>query len=175
MLVVDRHICMIGRMLHESRPQRDPRGGVHMPPSWVESAATYFITINCKKRGLPQLTEGDVPRSLFEAVSHYHQELKWWPEIVLLMPDHLHALVAFSWKDGRGMNGTIQDWKRYTSRTFGIEWQRDWHDHRIRNQGDHADKWSYIANNPVRAGLVADHAEWPHVWFPDRQGRQGPF
>ena len=162
-------------MLPESRPQRDQREDIHMPPQWVESAATYLITINCKKRGVPQLTQGEAPKLLFESVAYYHHAKKWWPEIILLMPDHLHALIAFSWKDGRGMNGIIQDWKRYTSRTFSIEWQRDWHDHRIRNQSDHADKWLYIANNPVRAGLVADYKDWPHVMVSGREGWQGPI
>jgi len=162
-------------MLPESRPNRKHREEIHMPPEWVESAATYFITLNCKMRGVPQLTVGEVPKLLFGSVIHYQRGLKWWPELFLLMPDHLHALVAFSWKDRRGMSGIVQDWKRYTSRAFRIEWQRDWHDHRIRNQSDHADKWSYIANNPVRAGLVADYKEWPHVLISDRGGWQGPL
>jgi hypothetical protein len=60
----------------------------------------------------------------------------------------------------------LGDWKRYTARTFGIEWQRDFFDHRVRDEAEGADKWAYIRENPVRAGLVGSYDEWAHVWLP---------
>jgi putative transposase len=86
------------------------------------------------------------------------------------MPDHLHGLFAFPWKTASDLKGVVTNWKRYCSRRAGIDWQRDFFDHRIRNVDDHADKWAYIRTNPVRAGLVESADEWPHVWFPDRIG-----
>ncbi len=157
-------------MLSNSRPERQPSKLDHQPPDWIPDDATFFITINCQKRGLEQLTLSDLPEKLFSSVSHYHKLSKWHPEIVLLMPDHLHALISFSWDPGLGMKKTIENWKHYTAGTFGIHWQRDFFDHRIRSADDHAEKWAYIRDNPVRAGLVKNHADWPHVWFPDRPG-----
>ena len=68
------------------------------------------------------------------------------------------------------MAAMIEKWKRYTSRAYGIEWQRDYFDHRIRSETDHLNTWAYIRENPVRAGLSQNYAEWPHVWFPDHIG-----
>ena len=169
-------------MLPESRPERESRGAGHVPPDWVAPHATFFLTLNCQLRGKPQLTCGDIPGGLFQSVAFYHEQHRWWPEIFLLMPDHLHALVSFSWEKNHGINRVLADWKRYTARAFGIQWQRDFFDHRIRNDADHQDKWSYVRENPVRKGLVETYDQWPHVWFPDRIGwrrqdtpRQGPF
>jgi putative transposase len=64
----------------------------------------------------------------------------------------------------------LGDWKRYTARALGIDWQRDFFDHRIRGEADGADQWSYIRENPVRAGLVERYHQWQHVWFPHRIG-----
>jgi len=162
-------------MLPDSRPERKVRGETHVPPSWVENDATFFITINCQQRGLPQLTTGDIPTNLFESVSHYHRINRWIPELVLLMPDHLHALISFSWEPGQGINQVVGDWKRYLARQFGIVWQRDFFEHRIRSEADHQSTWVYIRENPVRAELVETYDQWPHVWLPDRIGWQaGP-
>ncbi|RYD30946.1 MAG: hypothetical protein EOP87_15680 [Verrucomicrobiaceae bacterium] len=129
-----------------------------------------FITINCRVRGKAQLTSDDLPGKIFSAISHYQQNRRWWPEIVLLMPDHLHALISFPWEQGQGMGSVIGQWKRYTAKAFGIGWQRDYFDHRIRSDADHLASWAYIRENPVRSGLVGDYADWPHVWFPERTG-----
>jgi len=157
-------------MLSDSRPERAARGALHVPPDWVDPAATYFLTINCQERGRPQLTTGDTPRLLLDSVSFYHERNRWYPEILLLMPDHLHALVSFSWDKGQGIKRVVADWKRYAARTFGIQWQRDFFEHRIRNEADHQEKWAYIRENPVRKGLIHQYDQWPHVWFPGRIG-----
>jgi len=157
-------------MLPLSRAERISREHHHLPPVWVPEHATFFVTINCRQRGVPHLTKGETPQRLCETISHYHHSGEWFPEMVLLMPDHLHGLFTFSWKEGEGMAAMIEKWKRYTSRAYGIEWQRDYFDHRIRSETDHLNTWAYIRENPVRAGLSQNYAEWPHVWFPDHIG-----
>jgi len=57
----------------------------------------------------------------------------------------------------------IAGWKRFTSRSLGIQWQRDFFDHRVRSEFDFTDKWTYIRENPTRAGLVEKFDEWPYV------------
>ena len=140
-----------------------------MPPPWVEDSAVFFISINCKKRGVNQLAVPDVSEKLFESIHFYHQKRYWFPEVVLLMPDHLHALISFAWDEGMGMGKMISNWKRYTARSLGIDWQRDFFDHRIRSEEDHAQTWTYIRENPVNAGLVDNFAKWPYVWFQDSE------
>jgi putative transposase len=161
-------------MSEEEPPSRAARGLSHLPPDWVATDSTFFITINCKPRGTAHLTIGDVPNRIFDSITFLRDQKKWFPEIVLLMPDHLHALVSFSWEPKLGMNRVIADWKRYATTKFGISWQRDFFDHRIRSEQDHLSTWHYIRENPVRAGLVASYDEWPHVWLPEQIGWTNP-
>jgi putative transposase len=157
-------------MPSEDLPSRRARAGSHLPPDWVPNDSTFFITINCMPRGTNHLTAGDFPKKIFDSISFLHQRRTWFPEIVLLMPDHLHALISFSWEPKMGMNRAAADWKRYLATQFGISWQRDYFDHRIRSEQDHQSKWNYIRENPVRAGLVKTYDLWPHVWLPHQIG-----
>ena len=40
------------------------------------------------------------------------------------------------------------------------EWQPGFFDHLLRREESLSEKWIYVRNNPVRAGLVNDAAEW---------------
>ena len=62
------------------------------------------------------------------------------------------------------MQKSISDWKRYTCTHGGIDWQRDFFDHRLRKDEGYTEKAHYIRMNPVRAGLVARPEDWPYVW-----------
>jgi putative transposase len=151
-------------------PIRQSRGNSHITPDWIDSSAVFFITINCKPRGTNHLTKGDIPTKVLESVSFLRDRRTWFPELFLLMPDHLHALISFSWEKEHGMNRVITNWKRYVATKFGIAWQRDYFDHRIRSDQDHQSTWYYIRENPVRAGLVESYDQWPHVWLPSGKG-----
>jgi len=152
-------------MLPDKRPERSAR--LHTPPPWVDDSASFFITIACKPRGQNQLVHADTATQIFESVRFYHDQQKWFPEIVLLMPDHLHAIISFPWDENLGMSKVIANWKRFIARSLKISWQRDYFDHRIRSEADHAQTWTYIRENPVNSKLVDDFTEWPHVWFPN--------
>jgi REP element-mobilizing transposase RayT len=157
-------------MSENEMPARLARGLSHVPPDWVETTATFFITINCKPRGMEHLTAGDLPAKLFESVAFLRDRRRWFPELFLLMPDHLHALVSFPWEKDQGMNRVLADWKRYVATKHGVSWQRDYFDHRIRSEQDHVSTWFYIRENPVRAGLVKTFDQWPHIWRPNGIG-----
>ncbi|NIP19094.1 MAG: hypothetical protein GWM87_13760, partial [Xanthomonadales bacterium] len=54
--------------------------------------------------------------------------------------------------------------KRWTKEVFGDpEWdfQPSGFDRLLRRQENAQNKWEYMRNNPVRAGLVKDWQEWP--------------
>lgn len=84
--------------------------------------------------------------------------------LLLLMPDHLHALIAFP--VACSLRKTITDWKSLLARTANIGWQRDFFEHRLRSDAALDLKAAYIRENPVRAGLVANAADWHYVWQP---------
>jgi putative transposase len=157
-------------MLKDTRPYRRASADSHIPPPWVSTEAVFFLTINCQQRGHAQLTAADTPTAILDSISFLHERKSWYPEMVLLMPDHLHMLVAFPWNEKLGMNHVISQWKRFIASSLSIKWQRDFFDHRIRSDQDHQSTWFYIRENPVRAGLVETYDQWPHVWFPHGTG-----
>ncbi len=146
----------------------------HGVASWVTNGATFFITVNCVPRGQNQLAFPSAVKALTESLLVRIEKGQWWPRLVLFMPDHLHALIAFS--PEQSMEKIVRDWKRYTARYAGIRWQRDFFDHRIRNEESLAEKWNYILQNPVRAALVPTPEAWPYFWINKEEigiGRNG--
>ena len=157
--------------LPEIPPSR--KGLPHGIPHWVRDEAIWFVTLCARDRGKPILTHPDsTAASLLEAAKHYHDHGKWYLHLILLMPDHLHALITF----GRDevMTKLICQWKSYTAKQTAIRWQRDFFDHRLRSNESYAEKAAYIRNNPVRAHLIDSTNDWPWIWEPPIEERQFP-
>ena len=131
----------------------------HRTPQWVETNAAFFITINCQKRGVNQLCLPAPANALLTGALTYHTQLKWNCLVMMLMPDHLHAILAFPREPG--MVTTLRSWKRFMTRMHGICWQENFFDHRLRTHWELIEKKDYILNNPVRKGLVQNASDWP--------------
>jgi REP element-mobilizing transposase RayT len=84
--------------------------------------------------------------------------------LLLLMPDHLHALVSFP--SDENMKAVISQWKEFLAKKLAIQWQRDFFDHRLRHDKSPRAKAGYILENPVRCGLEDDPQKWPYLWRP---------
>lgn len=134
----------------------------HVRPPWVRSDALYFITLCALPRGANTLCRSPLAENLWASVVHYAELGKWWPTLVLLMPDHLHALMSFA--DGLNIAKTMGAWKGYAARMYGIRWQADFFEHRLRYDESWREKSEYIVQNPVRGKLVTKADEWPYVW-----------
>jgi putative transposase len=93
----------------------------------------------------------------------------WYCELAVLMPDHIHLILNFS--DETPMTKAVTNWKSWLAKNEGIHWQKNFFDHRLRNDEEVGRKAEYVLLNPVRAGLVARAADWPYVWMADRAGR----
>jgi putative transposase len=56
-------------------------------------------------------------------------------------------------------------WKRlFTQKACRSDWQwqsRHW-DTRLRRSESYTEKWNYIRENPVKAGLVKNADDWPY-------------
>ena len=139
----------------------------HEVPLWVDPRKEiYFISINCEERFRNQLALPDVSEHLFETVRHRQEKLLWWPYLFLLMPDHLHALLSFP-PSGKPLRSVVSKWKEWTAKQFGIIWQRDFFEHRLRHDESRREKADYILQNPVRKKLVVRPEDWPFVYFGD--------
>src|SRR5438445_6080852 len=54
--------------------------------------------------------------------------------------------------------------KTLRNATFhGPHWQKGFFDHVIRSQEFYDQKWFYVRDNPVRAGLVQSAEDWPYT------------
>lgn len=85
----------------------------------------------------------------------------------VLMPDHLHLFVEIAASADRTLSAWAKSLKNSLSkhwRTLGIaspHSQKGFFDHLLRSDESYAQKWDYVRQNPVRAGLIADADAWP--------------
>ena len=61
----------------------------------------------------------------------------------------------------------MEYWRNAVTRAWPVTadkplWQRDCWDRQLRQGDSYSEKWEYVRNNPVRAGLVARADDWPH-------------
>ena len=137
----------------------------HTVPQWVAEGSWFFITIKCLPPGRDQLCRADVGDGVLAAMRHNHEKLVWHCSLCLLMPDHLHAIIAFPREPGTKTQ--VKNWKRFVATQHEVEWQRDFFDHRLRNADELEEKTSYILLNPVRKGLCERIEDWIWVYRPN--------
>jgi putative DNA methylase len=82
-----------------------------------------------------------------------------------VMPNHTHAL--FTPEPGFKMSKIIHSWKSFTANECnkvlgraGKLWEREPFDRYIRNEQHYRNVFSYIENNPVKAGLCDKPEDW---------------
>jgi putative transposase len=133
----------------------------HATPSWVKPGAMFFITVCCECRGENQLCMPAIASTLLDAAQFYHDRGDWFCRLFLLMPDHVHALIAPA--PDKDLRRMVADWKRFTAQKCEIVWQKNFFDHRLRSDESWDEKANYIRQNPVRAGLMSTTQPWPHL------------
>jgi putative transposase len=124
--------------------------------------ATYFITICTEPRGLNPLCHDKTKLVLFKTARIYREQQRWYLKLLMLMPDHAHAL--FNVSRDVSLSALIRDYKRATARISGIRWQRNFFDHRLGHNESATQKYDYIRQNPVRAGLIRQESDWPYFF-----------
>jgi len=84
----------------------------------------------------------------------------------VVMPNHVHLFVRGNFDFDLGL--WVRGLKRATSRRRNF-WQPGFFDHVLRSDENYGEKWNYVRENPVRAGLALDAEEWPYqgeiVWI----------
>jgi REP-associated tyrosine transposase len=83
----------------------------------------------------------------------------------VIMPDHVHLFVCgphdfilAEWMKGlkRGISNAFRE------NSKRVRWQPGFFDHLIRNEESYGEKWNYVRNNPIRAGLVTNADDWSY-------------
>jgi putative transposase len=87
----------------------------------------------------------------------------WTMIAAVLMPDHVHLLAAPNERD-RPVGSLSAAIKRAMRRRLRAtwEWQAGSFDRLLRSDESADDKWNYMRDNPVRAGLVDHWSDWPY-------------
>jgi REP element-mobilizing transposase RayT len=85
----------------------------------------------------------------------------------VIMPDHIHLFVC---GDAQfDLPAWFRLLKPHLSKAVVRRaskdpiWQRSFFDHVLRSDESYAEKWNYVRENPVRAGLVSAAEAWPYA------------
>jgi REP element-mobilizing transposase RayT len=92
----------------------------------------------------------------------------WWVGHYNLMPDHVHFF-ARPEDSGKPMAKWVQMWKGVSARKIAQAlnlpppvWQAEYFDRYLRSAESYSQKWDYVEQNPLRAGLVQHVEDWPY-------------
>jgi len=129
----------------------------------VTPDATFFVTVCAQDRKQNTFSNAEMGKVVLDSIRWRNEKQLWYCELAVLMPDHVHLILNFP--DGVPMTSSIRDWKSWLAKKYGIEWQRNFFDHRLRREESFDEKGRYILQNPVRAGLVAKAEDWPYLWI----------
>ncbi|HAV13821.1 MAG TPA: hypothetical protein DCX06_10090 [Opitutae bacterium] len=122
-----------------------------------------FVTV-CTKQRTPQLNNLEFQQALINA---WDTSDHWKVGKYMIMPDHIHFFCSPNSHPPSSLRNWIKFWKRKTSQEIGRTnhsslWQTDCWDRQVRNGSAYTEKWAYVLQNPVRAGLVSNSDEWPY-------------
>jgi putative transposase len=83
------------------------------------------------------------------------------------MPEHQHLIVRGTRAES-DVRQTVTEYKQRTGfwlaqKRIGIKWHKNFYDHIIRADEDLGAQIRYVAENPVRRGLVEDWREYPYT------------
>jgi putative transposase len=91
-----------------------------------------------------------------------------WVGRCMIMPDHIHLFAATD-DEKITLSKWMKSFKNSLSKTLRVgcvdapHWQKTFFDHVLRSASSYSEKWSYVRENPVRAGLVRKTEEWPFM------------
>ena len=145
----------------------DAAGRKHPPHFPVIERHNIPIIISltvCTKNRMPVLANDDCHKLLRET---WQTRPTWLAGRYCIMPDHIHLFCAPADLLTQPLEKWVRFWKSGVSRCWPHLrdtpiWQRHFWDTQLRRGESYTEKWDYIMQNPVRAGLVAQAEDWPY-------------
>jgi REP element-mobilizing transposase RayT len=129
------------------------------------SDPVFFVTA-CIYRRRPLLADDAVNNILRRFGERAYAEHGIALGRYVIMPDHIHLFVCGpnDFDLGRWMGMLKQCLEKAVTLTASQKiWQRGFFDHVLRNEESYGQKWEYVRDNPVRAGLVSTAEDWPYA------------
>jgi putative transposase len=139
------------------KQRRHPAKGVFI---FLGQATIVFVTV-CSQQRKKNLANPIVHEAL---VKVWSKADRWMIGRYMIMPDHIHFFCSPT-DVTLEIEPWITFWKREFRRTLGgraPRFQIDSFHHRLRGEDSYSEKWDYVQENPVRAGLVKDPEDWPY-------------
>ena len=124
------------------------------------SQPLYFVTFSTRNRkSIPSLERAQV--AFEEYAQRASRDFNIGVGRYVIMPDHIHLFVRGDAEFS--LSRWIAGLKRAISAALKIRgafWQPTFFDHILRSDESYGEKWGYVRENPVRAGLVEQSDDW---------------
>ena len=151
-----------GKRLQNSRAEY-PK----VPPRlrWIFAHNPLFFVTFCTFERRKLLASDTVHTAFVSFATRAHLEQNVAVGRYVIMPDHVHFFVR------RPDDLELGRWVGMLKQTLAKQiapagtlpiWQRGFFDHLLRSDESYAQKWNYVRENPVRAGLVKKPDDWPY-------------
>jgi putative transposase len=151
----------------EGRPSpRGPSPFRHLAHlrSFRDNPIVFFTTCAYQRRKI--LASPHCQKILGEIWQRSADHDGWWVGNYIIMPDHVH-LFARPEIGAQRMADWVEMWKSVSSRRIAAAlsikppiWQPEYFDRYLRSSENYAEKWHYVEQNAVRAGLVEAAELW---------------
>jgi REP element-mobilizing transposase RayT len=137
-------------------------------PVWLkrDQAVVWFLTI-CERDNRCAWDNKGFFSAFSGAVGKMEEKNLWFVRSAVVMPDHLHLLASplqSRDQNAGNLSGALKRWTRNglpEELREGWNWQAGAFDRLLRKGEFAQQKWEYMRENPVRAGLVYHWEDWP--------------
>ena len=153
-------LCLLTSKQMESDGRKHP---IHLPSlSRFNTPIIVFLTV-CTKNRKAILANKSAHELLCQT---WQIRPTWIIGRYMIMPDHVHLFCAPASLDPMPLKAWAKFWKSHAAWHWFENntpiWQRDFWDKQLRRSENYEQKWEYVLQNPVRAGLVARAQSWPY-------------
>ena len=135
-------------------------------PSFRDNPIVFFTTCTYQRARI--LASPQCERILYEIWQRSADHDGWWVGHYIVMPDHVHFF-ARAEIGVRCMTNWLEMWKSVSSRRITVAlaikppiWQAEYFDRYLRSSENYSEKWRYVEQNAVHAGLVESVEAWPY-------------
>jgi putative transposase len=132
---------------------------------WIDNPIFFVTACTDERRNI--LANSQAATILVEEWTTAKERHDWYIGRYVIMPNHVHFFCSPG-NEAQDFSIFMKFWKEWTSKKMkkecnieGHVWQREFFDHLLRNNESYVQKWEYVFNNPVRAGLMKEAQEWP--------------
>ena len=146
---------------------------IQIGKQWKRNFANFDKYLDTNTEGNHWLKQHEIAKIISDTFHYWHKQ-RYDLVAFTIMSNHIH-LVIDTWDTGnyvKTVTTIMQSIKRHTARQSNILlnregqfWQHESYDHLIRNEKEFKNIINYIAQNPVKAGLVIDWRDYPYTFI----------